>query len=88
MWSADGRALFYRRGETLFRVPVQTAASALSFSAAVPIFKVLPGVKGNHRPWAVMPNGDALVLENKSGDQGAQLNLFLNWAATLFERPR
>jgi tricorn protease-like protein len=88
MWAADGRALFYRRGETLFRAPVQTAASALSFSAAVPIFKVLPGVKGNHRPWAVMPNGDALVLENKSGDQGAYLNVFLNWAATLFERPR
>jgi eukaryotic-like serine/threonine-protein kinase len=88
MWTADGRALFYRRAETLFRVPVQTAGSALSFSAAAPIFTVLPGVKGSHRAWALMPNGAALVLENKSGDQGAHLNVFLNWAATLFDRPR
>jgi eukaryotic-like serine/threonine-protein kinase len=88
MWTADGRAMLYRRGETLFRVPVQTAGSAMSFGAAVPIFKVLPGVKGTHRAWAVLPNGDALVLENKSGDRGAYLNVFLNWAATLFDRPR
>ena len=53
MWAPDGRAIFYNRGATLYRVPVQPTAGALSFSPAAAIFTSLTGVKGNHRSWTV-----------------------------------
>ena len=57
--------------------------SALSFSRPRANFPSLPGVKGNHRSWTVMPNGDVLVLHNKSANQVPSLSVFLNWAGSL-----
>ena len=69
MWTADGRALYFRRGATLYRVPVEREGSALKFGGAIEVYNALPAVKGDHRAFAVFPNGDALVLKGTAGDQ-------------------
>ncbi len=83
MWAPDGRAIFYNRGATLYRVPVQPTAGALSFSPPAAIFTSLTGVKGNHRSWTVQPDGGVLVLHNESANQVPFLSVFLNWAGSL-----
>jgi hypothetical protein len=83
MWTDDGRALYYRRGATLYRVPVERTATALSFGLATEVFASLPAVKGDHRAYALLPSGDALVLKGPTRDRGGLLNLFQNWTATI-----
>ena len=79
LWTNDGKALYYRRGATLYRVPVEQAGTALKFGMATEIYTALPAVKGDHRAFGVFPNGDALVLKGSSGGRSDHLNLFQNW---------
>ena len=79
LWTNDGRALYYRRGATLYRVPVEQVGTALKFGIATQIYTALPAVKGDHRAFGVFPNGDALVLKGASGDRSDHLNLFEHW---------
>lgn len=79
LWTNDGRALYYRRGAALYRVPVEPGPTALKFGSAAQIYAALPAVKGDHRAFGVFPNGDALVLKGGSGDRSDHLNLFEHW---------
>jgi dipeptidyl aminopeptidase/acylaminoacyl peptidase len=83
MWTGDGRALYYRRGATLYRVPVTPAGTALRFGSAVEVVAALPAVKGSHRAFAVLPEGDALVLAGTANDRGTYLNLFQGWTSAI-----
>jgi Tol biopolymer transport system component len=79
LWTTDSKALYYRRGATLYRVPVEQVGMALKFGVATQISTALPALKGDHRPFGVFPNGDALVLKGASGDRSDHLNLFQHW---------
>ena len=79
LWTANGKALYYRRGATLYRVTVEQVGMALKFGRASEIYTALPALKGDHRAFGVFPNGDALVLKGASGDRSDHLNLFEHW---------
>jgi len=86
LWTNDGRALYYRRGATLCRVPVEHAGPALKFGAPTEVFNRLPAVKGDHRAFGLFPNGDALVLNSPTGDRSDHLNLFQHWTSQVVGR--
>jgi Tol biopolymer transport system component len=70
VWSRDGRELFYRRDDTMLAVAVEQTGEALSFKAAVELFKepsflrsTVP-VRGSYD---VAPDGRFLMIQPEGG---------------------
>jgi Tol biopolymer transport system component len=84
-WSRDGKELFYFAGQTLMAVPV-TLQPTFSSGTAVALFEapIQPGYTSDSHRWQVAPDGTRfLVLANAGKDQGAPLDVVVNWTALL-----
>ena len=80
MWSPKGDELFYRKGDQMMVVAINTQAT---FSAATP--RVLfegpyePGL-GLRQNYDVTPDGQQFVMVRAAQGSGqAQINVVLNW---------
>jgi eukaryotic-like serine/threonine-protein kinase len=77
-WSRSGKELFYRNGDQMMAVDVQTQP----FRAARPkvLFTGRYLQKEQQTQYDVAPNGDFVMLSVAEGDQAAiQINLLMNW---------
>lgn len=78
IWSKDGQELFYRNGNTLMRVPVQTRPT-FSPGKPEPLFEGRYRQTG--RDYDISPDGTRFVMmQPQSPNTAHQLNLILNWA--------
>jgi hypothetical protein len=79
VWSSNGRELFYRNGEAMMAVPVETG---VSFTAGTPEllfegrFKL--GVHGS-LSYDVSADGRFLMIERSREETTDRLHLVLNW---------
>jgi serine/threonine-protein kinase len=83
-WSRDGKALFYRHGDTLMSVSVRSSArlevGRPTTAVGVPL---LPGSGGN-ASYDVASDGQRfLMLRPATGTSAEELRLVLNWAEAL-----
>jgi len=84
VWSRDGRELFYRQGDGLFSVPINTS-NGLSWGKPVLLFR--GKFVTVFRSYDVAPDGRFLRLKPSATQQRApQLNVIVNWAAELIAR--
>ena len=92
VWSRDGRELFFRSGDQVLVVAVQTAES---FEAAVPqeLFSGTyasdtSGGGGAVANYDIAPSGQLLMLEveREFVRETRQINVVLNWHKELLER--
>jgi hypothetical protein len=70
VWSRDGRELFYRRDDTMLAVAVENAGEALSFKAAVELFKDASYFRSANpiqRSYDVAPDGRFLMIQPEGG---------------------
>ena len=83
-WSRDGRELFYRSGDALLRVPVETRAG---FSAGRPdtLFSGLYVPNANHTNYDVHPDGTRFVMVRMADGERRAL-VVVNWAAELVRK--
>jgi hypothetical protein len=86
VWSRDGRELFYRRDDTILAVAVEKAGEALSFKAAVELFKEPSYVRSPTllaRSYDVAPDGRFLMIQQTGGansaPQSASIVVIENW---------
>jgi Tol biopolymer transport system component len=84
-WSPDGRELFYRNGDRMMSVAVDTESN---FTAGSPqlLFegRYLPVVNRNYD---VSPDGRRFVMvRSKGGTEPTELNVVLNWHQELLEK--
>jgi dipeptidyl aminopeptidase/acylaminoacyl peptidase len=85
VWSRDGRELFYRRGITMFSVPVETRPT---FKAGTPrkLFEVRfnPAGQSGHPHFDVSLDGQRFLMVRRDQDLVPhQLNVILNWSEEL-----
>ncbi len=89
IWSPDGSQLFFRRGNRLNAVDIETTP-AVTFGGPqpIPVRLVVGG-----RPLDIMPDGERFVVVSmaeviNAGEQSApdQINIILNWFEELKER--
>ncbi|MBK8003105.1 MAG: serine/threonine-protein kinase [Gemmatimonadetes bacterium] len=83
-WGPDGRELFYRSGDALLRVPVETRAG---FSAGRPdtLFSGLYVPNANHTNYDVHPDGTRFVMVRMADGERRAL-VVVNWAAELVRK--
>ena len=79
LWRADGRELFYRSGEHVMAVPVTLTDS--SFSAGTPheLFRGAYDLPFD----ATHDGGRFLMIKGDRQTQPNQINVIVNWTATL-----
>jgi hypothetical protein len=86
VWSANGRELFYRNGDEILMVPVQTAPA---FEAGVPrrIMEARFEASEATRNYDVAPDAQRFVMV-RSDESGSpvQFHTVLNWFAELQRR--
>jgi Tol biopolymer transport system component len=78
-WRHDGREIYFRQGQTVMAVSVQTAGSTLKFGIPVPLFDFRPG---NYIPYDVLPDGTFVtnsVVASAKPAAPATLRVLLNW---------
>ena len=73
-WSRDGKTLFYRQGESIFRVPVSIAGNDVRSEKPALLFS-MPGLSGYD------VTKDGFVVARNGGDprETRQLNMIVNW---------
>jgi serine/threonine-protein kinase len=79
LWSPDGRELFYRVGQAMTAVPVETIPS---FRHGKPkkLFDKLFYSSGYSTVYDIHPDGDRfLMIKTPEGWEGSQINVVLNW---------
>ena len=81
MWSADGRELFYRNGETMMVVTVDTGAS---FTAGTP--ETLFNGAYNNEIYDVAADGRFLMVRPAPDATADRLQVVLNWVEELKAR--
>jgi len=85
VWSRDGRQIFYRNGDKLMAVPIETKPA---FSAGTPslLFQGTYFVTGHY--YDVMPDGKHFIFIKEAGQAGkvSQINVVLNWVDELTQR--
>jgi serine/threonine-protein kinase len=80
VWARDGRALFYRNGDAMMGVPIQTLPSFSPGRARLLFRKVSP------HPFDVAPDGRFLMIEDLPAPALGPLTVALNWHAELKRR--
>ncbi len=82
VWSRDGRELFYRRGDLLMVVPVESTDSILTtrppqvlFKGPYSVFFRGSGLVG----YDVAPDGQRFVMLQHPDPASSQINVVLNW---------
>jgi serine/threonine-protein kinase len=79
LWSPDGRELFYRVGQAMMAVPVETISS---FRHGKPkkLFDKLLYTHGFTASYDIHPDGDRfLMIKTPEAWEGSQINVVLNW---------
>ena len=78
LWSRTGREIFYRVGQTLMSVPIQTHPE-LEIGSPQVLFQ-WPDARGDlGRSWDVTPDGERFVMTHLLNDSRPQINVILNW---------
>ena len=86
VWSPDGRELYYRHGEELLAVPVQTASGFSVGSSRTILNTPAPPTTGSNPAYDVFPGGDRfLILRPPPGAGIDRLRVVLNWTEELAE---
>ena len=86
VWSPDGRELYYRHGEELLAVPVQTASGFSVGSSRTILNTPAPPTTGSNPAYDVFPGGDRfLILRPPPGAGIDRLRVVLNWTEELTE---
>ncbi len=80
-WSPDGRELFYRSGDALLRVPVETRGG-FSAGRVDTLFTGLYVANANHTNYDVHPDGTRFVMV-RMDDGERRARVVVNWAAEL-----
>jgi len=96
LWSPDDRELFYRNGDSVMAVPVQTEPI---FKAGKPSLlfqgKYVPRYAQIQRPWDIHPDGKRFLLIKPQVSTGAapavaaprpKINIVVNWFEELKQR--
>ena len=83
-WTADGRTLFYRQGDAVYRVRFDPAGAGLGRPEPF----VTARIRGDQgRGYDVTSDGSRVVaLVSDRGDAAGQVRVVVNWAAELAER--
>ena len=88
LWNPKGRELFYRNGNKVMAVDIQTK---LAFSAAKPRllfegqYASIGAPLGRNRSFDVSPDGQRFLM-TKPSSESTQINLVLNWIQELQDR--
>jgi serine/threonine-protein kinase len=87
-WSPDGRELFYRSGEKLFSVPVQTSPEVSAGQARLVLTGSLSsGAREDYpRNWEISPDGKRFLFVREQGSNPpriGELQLFANWRSAV-----
>ena len=81
MWSRDGRELFYRQGDFLMVVPVESTEPALTAGPPRALFE------GRYSPpprgYDVAPDGQRFVMLSLPEATSSHINVVLNWFTEL-----
>ncbi len=86
IWSRDGRQLFYRRGDQILIVDVETAPS---FTLSKPVVLFSGRYRATGRDFDVSPDGTRFVMmRNDDPRTTTRLNVLLNWWRSLDARLR
>ena len=87
IWSSDGRELFFRNGEQMLAVEVDTRAAVRSGEPTILFEEAFqPGVNGG-RNYDAAPDGARFVMiESSLQASGFELHVVLNWADELAAR--
>ena len=86
VWSRDGRELFYRKGNEMMVIPIQTSPT---FNAGEPRLLFEGGFQrgGPAQPnYDVAPDGRFLMIESTGGPTATKLNVVLNFFEELKQR--
>ena len=87
VWSADGRAIYYRDEDTLMSVTVDTAptfqVSASKRVLELPVASDAPG-----RSFDVSPDGQRFAIVRSGSSASETLHLILNWTGGLVPQAR
>ena len=80
-WSADGRELFFRSGNTILGVKVRTRPT---FELAAPVEQLFSAAYdfSNGSNWDVLPDG-RFVMVKSSPNVGREIRFVLNWSGLL-----
>ena len=86
-WSPDGTELFYRNGNDLMAVAVDTTGSSVEFGERVRLFDASAYLsdQGINPAFAVMPDGETFLMTRRGGARD-RINVILNWFEELKER--
>jgi Tol biopolymer transport system component len=85
VWSRDGRELFYRQGDTMMAMAVDTSADSFSFEPAQELFTTSPYFAtsdGEIRTYDVAPDGRFLMIQwggTSEARPSAQIVVIENW---------
>ncbi len=86
IWSRDGRQLFYRRGDQILMVDVETAPG---FTVGKPVVLFAGRYRATGRDFDVSPDGTRFVMmRNDDPRTTTRLNVLLNWWRSLDARLR
>jgi Tol biopolymer transport system component/tRNA A-37 threonylcarbamoyl transferase component Bud32 len=90
LWSHDGRELFYRAGDSIIAVDVQTAEPTFKPGKPKPLFRGAYS-NGGHR-WDLSPDGKRFLMLKEpqstpsAGGGPRKINIVLNWLEELKQR--
>jgi serine/threonine-protein kinase len=82
VWSRDGRELFYRRGDLLMVVPVESTNTILTTRPPQVLFKEQYSLFGRGSGlvgYDVAPDGQRFVMLQHPDPASSQINVVLNW---------
>ena len=83
LWSRDGKLIFYRRDEVIFRATMALGSEAL-VTRRDTVVKGTYATTRFHPQYDVAPDGRLLVLE--SVERGMSATIVLNWGGALLAR--
>ena len=92
LWSRDGHELFYRSGDAVMAVPVETEPS-FSFETPKPLFRraFRRSTSTSANQWDVSPDGKFLMIKDTGVtaptlENALRINIVLNWFEELKEK--
>ncbi len=92
LWSLDGRELFYRTGDAVMSVAVNTNSSSFSFAPPKTLFRGKYVAEQDLHPWDISPDGKRFLMMKESGSSQAaspgprKIVVVLNWFEELKQR--
>jgi serine/threonine-protein kinase len=82
VWNDDGRELFYRRGDEMWVVPVETEPT-LTIGTPQLLFSEPYAARASHQNYDYDPNRDRFVMSPVETVAPTELRVVLNWFAEL-----